>query len=361
MYIVLVRMMVNGWKALSESKEMSDSFPLVSIVIAARNEAHQIGATIDGLLAQNYPKDRVEILIIDDHSTDQTAEVVRSYTDDRIQLIQWNTTQKLNSYKKKAIADAISKSNGEWIVTTDADCQMGPEWLSNLMAFSSLSEVKMVSAPVVFHKEKSLFERLQTLEFLYLIGLGAAGIGLGRASTCNGANLAYRKSTFHEVGGFQGIDQLASGDDELLLHKIAEKYPGSIRFCKQAGAFVFTDAKPDLKSFIQQRKRWASKSTKYRNKGIIALGVSIWLFNALLLGATIGILYDCSYWLVVAGVWMSKVLVEYRFLVPITTFAKRNELLKLLPLVSPLHVMYLVYIGIAGNIGTYEWKGRSVR
>src|SRR5690606_5203635 len=124
---------------------------------------------------------------------------------------------------------------------------------------------------------------LQTLEFLYLIGLGAASIGNREASTCNGANLAYRKDIFMELNGFQGIEELASGDDELFLHKVAAKYPEKIGFCKSREAVVYTEAKDSLSSFISQRKRWASKSTHYKKKAIVYLGVGVWLFNVFLL------------------------------------------------------------------------------
>ena len=118
------------------------------------------------------------------------------------------------------------------MVATDADCRMGSKWLSSIVAYYEQDGVVMISSPVTYHQERSLFERMQTLEFGYLIGIGAAFIGNRRASTCNGANLAYRKDVFYEVGGFKGIDDLASGDDELLLQKVAVVYPGKIGFLK---------------------------------------------------------------------------------------------------------------------------------
>src|SRR5581483_2996565 len=121
----------------------------------------------------------------------------------------------------------------------------------------------MISSPVAYFEERSLFELMQTLEFYYLIGIGAAFIGNKKASTCNGANLAYKKETFYTVGGFKGIDDLASGDDELLLQKVARQYKGRIGFLKQREAIVYTHAKHTLGSFLKQRRRWASKSTHY--------------------------------------------------------------------------------------------------
>jgi cellulose synthase/poly-beta-1,6-N-acetylglucosamine synthase-like glycosyltransferase len=360
-YIVVVWWLRKGWSQNPQVPPLVTDLPKVSVIIAARNEAHQIRRTLEALCRQTYPAHLMEIIVIDDHSTDATSEVVLGVEDPRIQLIQWNTSEVLNSYKKKAIAEAIAQCNGEWIVTTDADCRMHEHWLRRLLAQSMEHDVHMISGPVVFHEEKSWFERLQSLEFLYLIGLGAAAIGLGKASTCNGANLAYRKSSFHAVGGFQGIDHLASGDDELLLHKMEAAFKGGIRFCKDFDAVVYTEAKPNLKAFIQQRKRWASKSTQYRNKALVILGISIWLFNLFLLIATFYIFWESSmrYW--VLGVWIAKICMEYIYLSPMMTFARRNDLRRLLIPLSILHVIYMVYIGLAGQSGKYEWKGRSVR
>jgi len=196
---------------------------------------------------------------------------------------------------------------------------------------------------------------------LYLIGLGAAGIGNHSPTTCNGANLAYKKSLFFELGGFNGIDNLASGDDELFLHKVAEKYASKIGFCKSDDAVVYTDAKPDLPSFISQRKRWASKSTKYKDKKVVVLGVSIWLFNLFLILSVLFFIFSLPQFnglLLVA--FAIKILVEFIFMIPIVHFAKRNSLLKYVPLLSIIHTVYIVYIGIAGNVGKYDWKGRKV-
>jgi cellulose synthase/poly-beta-1,6-N-acetylglucosamine synthase-like glycosyltransferase len=238
---------------------------------------------------------------------------------------------------------------------------MGSLWLKTIIASYELNHYKLISSPVVFFEERSFFERLQTLEFLYLIGLGAATIGNKRPSTCNGANLAYRKDVFLELKGFQGIDDLASGDDELFLHKVASKYPNDIGFCKSFDALVYTHAKPNLKEFISQRKRWASKSTRYKDKRIVFLGVSIWLFNVLiLLNLCLGFFYPVS-WGILTITLVIKCLAELFFLEPVTSFGKRPELLWYLPLLTFIHSLYIAYIGIAGNSGKYVWKDRLVK
>lgn len=361
-YVVLVLYLRNGWSRLTLFK--ADSIPpstRVSLIIAARNEEENIGRTLEAVTTQHYPEALLEVIVVDDHSTDRTGEIVKSYASRGVRLLTLNQGDKLNSYKKFAIDQAIRASSGEVILTTDADCRMGPDWIGTIVRYMEQSDTWMVSSPVCYDQEKSYFERLQTLEFLYLIGIGAAGIGNGNPTTCNGANFAYRKSLFFQMDGFKGIDDLASGDDELLLHKVAEVYPTKIGFCQSRDAVVYTDAKPDLGSFLSQRKRWASKSTKYKDKKVVVLGVCIWLFNLALLSGILSLFWGgaASGSLVLISLLL-KILVELVFLMPILRFIDRINLLWNLPILSLIHSVYLVYIGLSGNIGKYDWKGRRV-
>jgi cellulose synthase/poly-beta-1,6-N-acetylglucosamine synthase-like glycosyltransferase len=333
----------------------------VSILIAARNEEGRIEKTISDILAQDYPRDLFELIIVNDHSTDGTAKIVSSFADQGVRLINLDESERLNSYKKKAITKAIDSSSGELIITTDADCRMKPQWLKTIVAFYESGNYNLISSPVSFFDEKNAFEEIQSLEFLFLIGLGAAGIGNKRPATCNGANLAYKRDVFLALGGFKGIDDLASGDDELFLHKVASAYPDSIGFCKSHDAIVYTHAKPNLKEFIQQRKRWASKSTRYKNKGVVILGVGVWLFNLLFLANFISGFLNPIYWWIALVSLIVKMITEVVFLYSVCSFAKRKELLAYQPISTVIHILYLVFIGIAGNSGKYNWKGRMVR
>ena len=362
LYAFLLLFLRSGWLKLPDFKKTEITPKTqVSILIAARNEADKIHHTIDDILAQNYPKHLFELIIVDDHSTDDTAKIINSYSLRGVKLIVLNESETLNSYKKKAISKAINLASGELIITTDADCRMGENWLSTIVNYFEENDFNLISSPVIFFEEKSLFERLQTLEFLFLIGLGAAGIGNKMPSTCNGANLAYKKSVFLILDGFKGIDDLASGDDELFLHKVSHAYPGSIGFCKCADAVVYTHAKPTLKEFIQQRKRWASKSVKYKDKKIMFLAIAIWLFNVSLLVNLVGGLFIPELLKLVFIQFTIKFIAEVFYLEPLTSFAKRNNLLYYLSFLTFFHVAYLIYIGLAGNSGKYKWKDRMVK
>ena len=362
LYLLVVAYLIKGWAALKRPGVAGAPLQTpVTVLIAARNEAERIHLTIEDIIAQDYSKHLTEVIIVDDHSTDGTADIIRSYASRGIKLLQLQEDKPLNSYKKKAIAEAIGVSNGELMVATDADCRMGHQWLSSIVAYYETQHPIMISSPVTYFEERSLFERLQTLEFSYLIGIGAAFIGNGRASTCNGANFAYRKDIFYEVGGFKGIDDLASGDDELLLQKVAEKYPHKIGFFKDRRAIVYTHAKHTLAEFLQQRRRWASKSTRYKDKKVVALAVCIWLFNlSLLINAGLGF-YNVYFVKLFLIQFLIKYLIEAIFLMPITAFFKRHGLVSLLIILGPIHILYFVYVGLLGNTRKYAWKGRVVR
>jgi cellulose synthase/poly-beta-1,6-N-acetylglucosamine synthase-like glycosyltransferase len=362
MYLALLGYLTTGWWRLKVPKPSGRAFTTkVTVLIAARNEEEKIALTIEDILAQDYPTELLELIIADDHSTDGTSAIISSYAGRGVKLLQLYDEKALNSYKKRAITEAIKISTGDFLVATDADCRMGPRWLSSIVDYYQANNLVMISSPVTYFEEKTLFERMQTLEFSYLIGIGAGFIGNGRASTCNGANFAYRKDVFYEVGGFKGIDDLASGDDELLLQKVAEKYPDRIGFLKKREAIVYTHAKHTLQEFLQQRRRWASKSVKYKDKRVVAFTVGIWLFNlSLLVNAILGF-FDVYFFKLLLLQFALKYVFETAFLLSINLFFKRVRLVWLLSIISPVHVIYFVYVGIMGNARRYDWKGRNVQ
>lgn len=361
-YVVILLDIRRGWKRISpffivEGKAVSTR---VSVIIAARNEEEHIGKTLDALLSQHYPNQLLEVIVINDHSDDRTAEIVSSYGE-AVKLINFLDPTKINSYKKAAIAQAIEEAKGDVIITTDADCLMDKEWLLTMVQFYEANRYKMISGPVCYHEEAIFFEKLQSTEFLFLIGMGASTIGNRRPTTCNGANLLYEKSVFFEVGGFDGIDKKASGDDELLLHKISALYPDKIGFLKSQKAFVKTYAKPSLLDFISQRKRWASKGTSYRDPKIILMGILLWLFNVSLLAGIVYSVFNFDYFPFFILILMIKCICDYSVITPMLQFAEKLQFRKFIPVLSLVHVLYLVYIGIAGNTGSYNWKGRKVK
>lgn len=333
----------------------------VTVLIPVRNEAKHIATLLKSLQAQHYPISLFKIILIDDHSTDQTVSIAASLELQNLQIINLALEKPINSYKKKAISTAIAYCDSELIVTTDGDCTMGPDWISSIVSLYEQENCQLISAPVAYHQEKNIAEKMQTLEFELLIAAGAACIQNKFPNTCNGANLAYSRSVFHEVGGFKGIDDVASGDDELLLHKIFRHYPNGLRFLKDERAIVYTEAKASLSGFFQQRKRWASKSVKYADKRMVVLVSTIFLFN-LMLFVQLGLVCFAStkplVLLLMIGV---KLLLDGSLIYQSLGFFNKRKFILLLPFVEFFYMIYILIIGIIANIGgAYEWKGRTV-
>ena len=335
-----------------------EEFPTVSVIIPARNEEKNIGQLLKALLQQDFPAEKLEIMVVDDHSEDQTAAIVAGFS--KVHLLQLRE-EGLNSYKKKALEKGVAAACGELIVCTDADCIPTKEWLSELVRNYLTRDAVFVAAPVVLTNEGSLLGRFQTLDFLVLQGITGAGIQQGNLSMANGANMAYPKKIFEEVEGYRGVDKLASGDDFFLVHKIAKRYPGKIIFVKSPDAIVKTAALPHWKDFIQQRIRWASKSASYKEIRMTAVLGLVWFYNALFVWALLGAMFDWRFAVILLLAWLLKTLVEWPFVRLVAKFFQVPITLISFLGFQPLHIFYTVSTGLLGLTGSYEWKGRKVK
>jgi len=336
-----------------------------SIIIPARNEENNITTCIQSILQQHYPSSLFEIIIIDDHSTDNTSKLVQNFqlTHPNIQLIQLADEldgKALNSYKKKAIEKAIGYSKHDWIITTDADCMVTNSWLASFDTMIQQRQPVLIAAPVVYTNNGSILSIFQYIDFISLQGITAASVSAGFHSMCNGANLAYQKEAFYHVKGFKGIDNIASGDDMLLMNKIKASYPSKIAFLFSKEAIVTTHPMPTWYSFFNQRIRWASKADSFRDKNIFWVLVLVYCYNLLLfIMPFMAILYwpFIFYWLFFIA---SKTLVELTFAIPVGRFFGQS-FIWWFPFLQPMHIAYTVIAGWLGKFGKYEWKGRSVK
>ncbi len=337
-----------------------------SVLIPARNEEDSIGDCIQSIYRQSYPLDLLEVVVIDDHSSDRTSEVVvqlqKQYSSLKLILLADEIKGKLlNAYKKKAIESAIPQTSGDWIVSTDADCVVDNNWLRSYDGYIQKSDPALVAGPVKYINNRSFVSIFQCLDFLSLQGVTAAAVSANQHSMCNGANLAYKKQAFLAVNGFRGIDNIASGDDMLLMHKIKTKFPRKLGYLFSSEAVVSTSPMPDWKSFFSQRIRWASKAEKYEDKSITAVLALIYFYNVLLLVLGILSFTDIFYLELFIGSLFIKTSIELCFLFPVANFYKEKKLLWWFPIMQPVHILYMVIAGWLGKFGSYQWKGRIVK
>ncbi len=365
-YFFLITKYCYGWIKTKEVEPGVDSAVYASVIVAARNEGKYLRNCIDAILSQDYPAEKFEIIIVDDHSEDSTLQIILDYSEKypQVKCLQLPESKK---GKKNAIEAAIEITKGELIITTDADCEMGSKWLTTILSFYTQTNAKMIVGGVSFHKEKSLFEKMQSLEFLALMASGGASLYFNKAIMCNGANLAYTKCVYKEVGGFSGIDEKASGDDVLLMYKISKRYPAEIRFLKSKEAIVYTNAKERLNDFIQQRKRWASKGFFALNAETQRVSLLIYLFNFYivfmpLIGGLCFVntpfcLLFLQICLILVGI---KCFIDFLLLFLSASFFKKKRFLLLFLPEQIIYMIYVVLLGLLGSIGKYEWKGRKI-
>jgi biofilm PGA synthesis N-glycosyltransferase PgaC len=330
-----------------------------SIIIAARNEEANIGQCLESLLDQDFPQDQMEIIVVDDQSVDQTAAIVRSYANRGVRLISLGKYEAFG--KKAAIAKGIAAAAHPIIFTTDADCHFAPRWLNTMLLFREDMDAVFVAAPVQFRKEKTLLDRFQSLDFMALQGITAAGVSGKYLNMCNGANLLYTKEAFLAVNGFEGIDHIASGDDMLMMEKIDKAFPGGVAYCFSKDAMVVTEPAASWSAFIQQRIRWSSKAKNYTSFLIKATLLLVYLVNAAVVFLLLAGLFDLQ--LLKYGLLLTamKTMMELPFMIRIARFFNKSTLIAWFIPFQPLHAFYTVVAGTFGLFSKYRWKGREVR
>ncbi len=367
-----------GWKSIpTENQSPSTAHinkTIISVIVPARNEEKNIGSLIQSLQLQTYPSNLFEVIVVDDYSTDQTAAIVKSFSNSNIHLIslkEYINEGAINSYKKKAIEIGVAQSKGTLIVTTDADCIVPTNWIKTIADFYEKKEPVLIVMPVVIKNKISFIEIFQSLDFMALQGITGAAVTKHIHSMCNGANLAYTKKVFKEINGFENIDHIASGDDMLLMHKVADLYPLQIAYLGTPDVIVQTNSVTSIKDFLNQRIRWASKANKYNDKSIFPVLLMVYLLNvSLLLLLCSGCIWNRSYTILQVNITsiqflliiiLFKTIIELYFLYPVAVFFKRKSLLFFFPLMQPFHVIYTVVAGWLGVFGKYSWKEREVK
>jgi cellulose synthase/poly-beta-1,6-N-acetylglucosamine synthase-like glycosyltransferase len=372
-YAVLIISYRQSWlKAESYQPEnRNQNTTLITIVIPARNEEKNIGHCIESILQQTYPAHLLEVIIVDDNSIDSTSAIVTSFNQKNINLIKLSDfpgNEDLNSYKKRAIEIAIGLAKGNLIVTTDADCIVPPEWLKTIASYYENTGSVFIAAPVVYtdvlpndSEFKKFFKIFQSLDFIGLQGITGASVYKKIHNMCNGANLAYERKVFYEVNGFNGIDNIASGDDMLLMHKIQKKYPDKIRYLKSTNVIVQTQQSETIKEFINQRIRWASKADRYPDFKITVVLILVYCLNAwIVFIAVYSFFFSRSFYLFLL-LFTVKTTVELFFLFPVAKFFGKQKLLWWFIPSQPFHIIYTLIAGWLGKFGSYTWKERKVK
>jgi cellulose synthase/poly-beta-1,6-N-acetylglucosamine synthase-like glycosyltransferase len=357
-YIFTIFLYTCGWLRIKTFKTPNIANKKnVSILIACRNEEQNISTLLTALINQTYNKENTEIIIIDDHSEDDTVKIIDEFREE-YNFIKLFKLPGSKTGKKEAISFGIKNAQSQIIITTDADCTMKKDWLYTMVNYYNQFKPKLLVGPVAFKNEKNIFSQLQALEFLSLVGSGAGAIGINRAIMNNGANLLFEKSSFSDSNLHYNY---TSGDDVFLMLHVKKKYKKAIRFIKSKNAIVYTEAEKSIRSFFNQRVRWTSKSKAYRDFDIIFTALTVALTNVALVFSFSFSVWNLYFFNTFLILFVLKSIFDLSILIPVSKFFDQQKLLWLflpLQIIYPFYIILTVFFGLAGN---FNWKGRNFK
>ena len=363
-YATLIIQLIFGFNKV-KSFEITDLTPQTAftIVVPFRNEAKNLPTLLESISNLNYPHKMIEIILVDDFSTDNSERVCIQW---RMKHEHLDTTLLENlhlsgSPKKDAIGRAMPIAKHDWVITTDADCIVNKNWLLTLDNYiqnnPEASGPEMIVGAVMYKAKNNWFHHFQQLDLMSLQGVTIGSFGIRKPFMCNGANFAYTKNFFNEIGGFGGISDKASGDDVLLLQKAVNVNLGKVHYLKNNNFIVKTKPENDLFKLFMQRVRWAGKSTGYKSTYGKLLAVMVLLMNLSLTIAFCLLPFAFLNCKVVLGVFLTKYIVDYILLYKSNAYLRNGKFF--VPIASSIiYPFFSSLVGVYSLFGSFTWKGR---
>ena len=342
------------YKLPSSQKDTSLKPHQFSIVIPFRNEEKNLPDLLESLSQIDYPRACFEILMIDDQSTDHSTKLIQAYTEKIPNLTLLQNLRKSVSPKKDAIQVGLQYSSFEYFITSDADCIVPKHWLHFFNNAIHHHQAELICGPVVIHKTTGFWQGYQYLDLMALMGTTMGGFGWKKPMLCNAANMGFKKETYLQLQS-QNPQTTTSGDDLFTLEAFAKNCPENIHYLNHPHAIVNTKAEFGIKEIVNQRIRWAAKSTRYKNRWTQLLGLLVLSTQIMMI---ILLFYS---WKKAVFIWSFKILVDGILLA--CTCIRLKQVFTVgnyLPM-AVLYPFLNSYIGLKALTGGYQWKGRKFK
>ena len=335
-YFILLFKIYRGLLKITVFEASTDPAIFVSVVVACRNEQKNLPALLDSIAQQSYPGNLFEVIFVDDGSTDKTLEVLSEFAG----ISNILTLNSIGKGKKQALRTGIIAAKGNLIITTDADCRMGKNWIRIIAAFYELNRPDMIICPVQIESAPGIFGKFQELEFMSLQGITAGSAISEEPTMCNGANLAFKKSMYLHHSDYLH-DEINSGDDIFLMHNLKKEYRSKILWLESSDAMVMTESSSTIGSFLKQRSRWISKGKSYKDRDTIVLGIVIFVAIVLQISCFIAWLF----YPVLTGVFLVILILKSvpDFLILLNTSGRYGKK-KLMWWFLPAQIIYPIYV-----------------
>ena len=354
-YFVWLHLLFKKWPKTAPEVKFEEELPSVTLLIPFRNELENLDKLVLELQKIDYPG--LKIFLIDDQSEDGSFDFLQEMleSDPRVKLIQ-----SPGFGKKEAIEFGVKAAVSELILCSDADCGFPKDWVYQMISPFADPKINLVAGPVISSDGHTFFERFQQIEWSSILVVTQYFFSKKHPILCSAANLAYRKSAFERVSGFEGNKSYLSGDDEFLLKKISSQFGSeSCQYLPFAKNLVYTKPQNSLQDLINQRIRWAGKWAVHRDfrhafSAVFSFFIQLgWLSSLFLLGfGRLGIVTFLV-------VWFGKILAEHQAL---------GKVLRSLGMKFPfwdylktgvLHPIYVISVALGAIRGKFTWKGRS--
>ena len=362
-YLILLHHFTTQWQKIPEFslKESHQTSPLISVLVSARNEEASIKSCIKSILSQTHHN--LELLVLDNHSSDNTADIVQSFDDQRLRLYQLDQyLPEETTFKKEALSWGVAKAAGTYFAFTDADCLVPKNWLRLLHQSMESKGLDLVVGPVSISDTEKFIQLYESLDVAGLSVVTASGLQTSLLLSGNGANMMVRAERYLAAQKSMQGQGRASGDDIFLVQEIAVREVSKVGFCKSPGAQVWTSGTPSWGALIQQRKRWASKNgdlphVRTKMISLLIFMTSILLAIHLLLIPLWGM---PMIWLFLVHLCIKSV-ADYRLL---------SQAIKFFQIKMKTHQWLLSFLinpwmiaipGILSLSPTYRWKDRTTR
>ncbi len=351
LYTLVILMTIIGLIRIKKGKNTLT--PTISIVIAAKNEENRIYPLLDSLAKIDYSRDKFEVIIVDDASTDHTYQVASVFAGDKKnwQVLQMDNASDRFHAKKMALHKGIENSSGELVFVTDADCRVPVSWLKKISAFFT-DETNMVLGFSPLEKKPGWRGSLLDFDNLFSAIVAAAPTMLGFPLSSVGRNMAFRRSAYDEIGGYASLTNFRSGDDIHLTERMRDHCKGKITFCADPGSFVYTQPPDTGREIWYQQVR---KNSKIMDKSLKSASFSVFLFIALMLYIFIPVINSAWLipWLIMLGL---KFAAEFIALLISVRIFKLPKLIPWLPVMQIFYPFYVTLLGIIGWLHLYKWK-----
>lgn len=352
-YALVISLLILGFNKV-KNYECDTKLPKTtfSIIVPFRDEEDNLPSLLASISKLNYPIELFEVILVDDESRFQFHVPSFKFP---ISILKNNRLS--NSPKKDAIQTAIQSAKNNWIITTDADCEVPKNWLLTIDNYIQNHEVSMIAATVNYKFENSFLYHFQQLNLASLQGVTIGSFGINKGFMCNGANFAYTKNLFFQLDGFAGNNAIASGDDVFLLQKALAKFPEKVHYLKSENAIVTTKSLTSWNAVFQQQVRWASKTVSYSSLFAKALGILVFCINFCLVLSPILLFFDWIQYQNILIYFVLKCSLDYVLIEKTNRFFKTRNHYYLLssvcyPFFSSAVVVYALF-------GKYQWKGRQ--